>query len=323
MTRANFQEDGKMAAPFAYDKMRERPDALERLDLRIGWGPYEIHVLRFHLTQFPPGRIVPFHKHAEFEFHYIPRGKGKVILGEQEFPLKQGQLYLTGPEVMHYQEADAYEYMDELCLHVVIKEKKETASHLLPASEDQWEWEEARQCVNKLENLPLYPAQDLHGAMPCFLAAYEAITSPYGGSYTTIKQSVIQILLRTARAYDAATEINDLPTKDMKTYRYRLALEFMQSNYGGALSLDDVAEKLRLSGRQLQRLFKELHGGHSFSRILEDIRLAAVCSRLADEEMSVEQIARETGFSSGSYLHAVFRKRYGMTPSQYRSIHYF
>lgn len=309
-----------MAAPFAYDKMRDRPDALERLDLRIGWGPFEIHVLRFHLTQFPPGRVVPFHKHAEFEFHYIPKGKGKVILGEQDFALRPGHLYLTGPEVMHYQEADAGEPMDELCLHVAIKERNEAVS--APASEDYWEWEEARHCIGKLRDLPLFPAQDVHGAMPCFLAAYDAITAQYGGSYTTIKQSVIQILLRTVRAYDAATEINDLPTKDMKTYRYRLALEFMQSNYGGALSLDDVAEKLRLSGRQLQRLFKELHGGHNFSRILEDIRLSAVCDKLADDELSVEQIARETGFSSGSYLHSVFRKRYGMTPSQYRNTHY-
>lgn len=70
---------------FPYEVMEERQDLLERLELCIRWGHYDIHVLRFHLTQFPPGKILNFHKHAEFEFHFIPRGKGTVILVDEPF----------------------------------------------------------------------------------------------------------------------------------------------------------------------------------------------------------------------------------------------
>lgn len=304
-----------MASVFPYSLMSERPDALERLDLRFQWGPYDIHVLRFHLTHFPAGRVIAFHKHAEYEFHFIPRGKGKVILVDQEYTLRPGQFYLTGPGVMHYQEAGDREGMDELCLHVDIVEREGEEQ-----AEEDWEWAEARSCIGKLTALPLFPALDAHDAMRCFLNAYEACTSYYAGSYTTIKQNVIQILLRAVRAYDTVNETRLLPTKDMKAYRYQLAIEFMQANYGGPLSLEEVAEKQRLSARQLQRLFKEVHadGTHTFSRVLEDIRLAAVCRELTEGSKSIEEIAKLTGFSTSNYLHAVFRKRYGMTPSDYR-----
>ncbi|MBD2867654.1 AraC family transcriptional regulator [Paenibacillus arenilitoris] len=304
---------------FPYEVMRERQDALERLELRVRWGQYDIHVLRFHLTQFPPGRVVGFHKHAEYEFHFIPQGKGKVILADQEYALRAGMFYLTGPEVMHYQEADAHEAMDELCLHVDIIDRTENGDEASGDSDrDDWEAAEARDCMEKLRTLPQFPTMDLHQAMPRFLEAYEACSDNFVGSYTTIKQAVVQILLRAVRAYDTANEQKLLPTRDMKAYRYRLAMEYIHANYDGLITLEDVADKLNLSSRHIQRLFKELHGGQTFSRILEDIRLGVVCRELKNSEQSIEKIAKVAGFAGGNYLHAVFRKKFGVTPSEYR-----
>jgi AraC-like DNA-binding protein/quercetin dioxygenase-like cupin family protein len=300
---------------FPYEMMRERQDALERLELTIRWGGYDIHVLRFHLTQFLPGHVVGFHKHAEFEFHFIPQGKGKVILVDQEHALRSGMFYLTGPGVIHYQEADALEAMDELCLHVDIVEREVSANEEI----DDWEAAEARNCIGRLLTLPLRPALDTHDAMIQFLTAFNACIENYPGSYTTIKQSVIQILLRAVRAYDTEERNQpNYPTRDMKAYRYRLAMEYIHANYGGIITLEDVAEKLNLSSRQIQRLFKELHDGQTFSRVLEDVRLAVVCRQLTESDASIEAIAKQAGFAGGNYLHAVFRKRFGMTPSEYR-----
>lgn len=298
---------------FPYAIMAERPDALERLDLRIGWGRYEIRVLRFHLTTFAPGRIISFHKHEEYEFHFIPRGKGRVILGEQPFQLEDGLFYLTGPGIMHYQEADTLEAMHELCLYVDIRERagdEHTA--------DPWEAAEAEQCMARLRELPLVPAEDVYDAMSCFLEAYQASVDNYAGSYTTIKQAVLQILLRAVRAFDTGKTQPALPSRDMSAIRYRLAMKYIHANYAGPLTLEDVAEKLHISSRQLQRIFKTSHDRRSFSTIVEDIRLEAVCRRLADSTLPIETIAVMEGFTGGSYLHTVFRKRMGMTPSEYR-----
>lgn len=297
-----------------YQIMSQKADMLERLDISIPWGHYEIVVFRFHLTSFPPGRIVEFHNHSEFEFHFIPGGKGKVILGEQEFALTEGMLYLTGPGVMHYQEADPEVAMDELCLHVDIKENPR-------AGVDPWEVAEAEECIEKLRQLPLFPIPDRHHAMNCFLEAYEACDGKLTGYYTTIKHQVISILLKTARAYDSDSSgmATEAPVRDMLNYRYHYAIQYMKANVSGTVTLDTVAEKLNISSRQLQRIFKKVNPEQTFSRILEDIRLQGVCRKLSESTLSIEQIAQSEGFTNATYLHIVFRKRLGMTPATYRN----
>jgi AraC-like DNA-binding protein/mannose-6-phosphate isomerase-like protein (cupin superfamily) len=292
--------------------MFEKHDMLERLDISIQWGHYEITVLRFHLISFPPGRVIDFHNHSEFEFHFIPRGKGEVILGDLKYPLSEGMFYLTGPGVMHRQEVDPEESMEELCLHVDIKEK-------FREEVDPWEVAEAETCVQKLKQLPLVPAQDYHSAMKCFLEAYEACEGKLTGYYTSIKHLVISILLKAVRAYDSGGIRIEAPVRDMLTYRYHYALQYMKANYSGTVTLENVAEKLNISARQLQRVFKQADTDKSFSRSLEDIRLQAVCRQLEESNYPIEQIAKSEGFTNATYLHIVFRKRLGMTPATYRT----
>ncbi|MEK3768975.1 AraC family transcriptional regulator [Paenibacillus sp. FSL R7-0048] len=297
---------------FPYEMMFEKQDMLERLDITILWGHYEITVFRFHLTSFPPGRVVEFHNHSEFEFHFIPRGKGEVILGDQKYPLSEGMFYLTGPGVMHRQEAAADESMEELCLHVDIKKR-------IRDDADLWEVAEAETCVEKLKCLPLVPAQDYHGAMKCFREAYEACDGKLTGYYTSIKHLVISILLKAVRAYDSGGIRTEAPVRDMLTYRYQYAMQYMEANYSGTVTLENVAEKLNISSRQLQRVFKQVNAEQSFSRALEDIRLQAVCRKLEESNYPIEQIAQSEGFTNATYLHIVFRKRLGMTPATYRN----
>ena len=303
---------------FPYEVMWERKDALERLDLRIRWGHYEIRVLRFHLTTFPPGKTVGFHKHSEFEFHFIPRGKGKVIMEDRTFDLTAGMFYVTGPGVMHYQEADASEAMDELCLHIDIVDRSSAPSIGDERNVDKWEIADSGSCIEMLESLPLQPAMDKHDAMCCFLEAYQARCDNTLGSYTAIKHSIIQILLRAVKAYDMKDMPASLPSRDLNANRYRLALQYIRANYAGMMTLKDVAEKLNISSRQLQRILKAHHDNRSFCAILEEVRLDAVCRKLVETRLPIEKIAVSEGFASANYLHAVFRKRFGMTPSQYR-----
>lgn len=297
--------------------MEANPNALDRLDLKFRWGHYGIHVLRCHLTSFAPGRSVAFHKHSEFEFHFIPRGKGKVIMHNKEFSLGEGSFYLTGPELLHYQEADAIESMDELCLHIDIVSLENSSGG------DQWgselESEEAEECIRRLRELPEFPVVDQYNAMQWFLAAYRAWSENQHGAYTTIKQSIIQILLRSVRNYGGPKGPFELPVRDMNYYRYQLASQFMLDNYTNPITLKDVAEKIHISSRQLQRIFQENEAG-SFSEHLENIRLSRVCKELLEGENSFELISETHGFSSSNYLYSVFKKRFGLTPKQYRKV---
>lgn len=303
--------DFRHKASFPYEVMSEKQDLLERLDIQIDWGYYRIKVLRFHLIAFERGHVIDFHNHAEYEFHFIPRGKGIVILEGQTFALSEGMFYLTGPGVVHYQAASSEEAMNELCLHVDIVpiERNEC---------DPWEAAEAEECIGKLRRLPLKPEQDRHGAMACFLEAYQVYDGRYAGYYTSIRQLVLSILMKAVRAYDSGVITTEAPIRNMTAYRYQYAVQYMEANSASSLTLENVAEKLNISARQLQRTFHQMDAQKPFSKLLEDIRLKSVCKRLEESDLSIEQIAQSEGFANATYLHAVFRKKMGTTPAEYR-----
>ncbi|OMC69114.1 hypothetical protein BK126_15200 [Paenibacillus sp. FSL H7-0326] len=317
-------ERNESSLSYPYELMNEQRHALEQLNVDFCWGNYGIRVVQFHLITFPAGKIIEFHKHSnEYEFHFIPRGKGKVILEEQEYKLSEGMMYLTGPHVMHYQEAAPDEAMEELCLRIEIVPLRPAATYKdSPMEQGYWstgiqeEYKEAEACISQLSSLPKIPTTDRFKAMECFLTAYTAWYRNEPGLFTLMKQAVINIMLRTARAYFPQPG-RSLPSRDMGRHRYLLAEQFMKDNYMEPLTVEVVADRIHLSARQLQRILKE-YGGGTFTEMLESIRLSHICKRLTTSDSTIDEIAEETGYSSANYLHAVFKRVYRMTPMEYR-----
>ncbi|GHO53188.1 AraC family transcriptional regulator [Ktedonobacter robiniae] len=315
LDRGTIQALRKQGGPFLFAPMQAEPDALDRLDISFRWGHYGIRILRCHLIAFQAGHVIPYHKHHNYEFHFIPRGQGRLILEDGSYPLHAGMFYLTGPQVLHQQEAGPREAMYELCLHLDIVPLEEPDTSMEWG--EQWEIVEADACIQQLSTMEARPVLDQYSAMNWFLTAYQAWQEGEFGAFTTIRQSIIQILLRTARVQHTSQHQPSLPSRDMNTYRYQLATQYIRDNYARPLTLSEVAESLHICGRQLQRILDQ-YANETFSGYLERYRLAQLCQALTHSEQTIEQLAYNHGFSSGSYLHYVFKKRLGMTPAQYR-----
>jgi transcriptional regulator GlxA family with amidase domain len=82
-------------------------------------------------------------------------------------------------------------------------------------------------------------------------------------------------------------------------------------------SLAALATRIGLSERQVSRLFRAQYGA-TFREHLSERRLEHAKALLADGARSVIQVAGETGWSSLAHFNAVFRRRVGLTPTQYR-----
>ena len=317
---SRYQVFRRNTGPLRFQHMQKDPYALDRLDIRFQWGRYGIQVLRCHLNSFEAGSTIPAHKHREYEFHFIAWGQGSVMLSDGTFPVQEGMFYLTAPQIVHQQYADPWDPVSELCLHVDIVELE---SQGVPALTEKGSWgrpleiSEADECVRQLNAMPAHPTLDQYDAMNWFLTAFSAWYDRELGAYSTIRQSIIQILLRAARAH-AMTDIHTaLPSRDMNAYRYQLATQYIRDNYMRAITVEEVAGELHICGRQLQRIMHE-QASETFSAYLERYRLSQVCLSLMHTDLPVEQVAIQHGFSSGSYLHYVFRKCIGLTPLQYR-----
>ncbi len=98
------------------------------------------------------------------------------------------------------------------------------------------------------------------------------------------------------------------------------ALELMENNIEEPLTTDDIAFHVKISRRQLERLFKK-HLSAVPSRYYLQIRLEEAQSRLFNCADSIADIGLSCGFSSGAHFSTAYRNQYGLTPSEDRSLH--
>ncbi|MCY1444817.1 HTH-type transcriptional regulator CdhR [compost metagenome] len=93
----------------------------------------------------------------------------------------------------------------------------------------------------------------------------------------------------------------------------------MESNLCEPLSLDELADYLSVSRRQLERLFlKYLHC--TPSRYYLRLRLARARQLLKQSAMPVMQVAAECGFISTQHFTKRYREQYAVSPTRDRTI---
>lgn len=85
------------------------------------------------------------------------------------------------------------------------------------------------------------------------------------------------------------------------------------------LNLSTLADKLKVTSVYLGQLFYSQTGSY-FNDYLTDIRLKEACNLLTTTSTRIGDIAKQVGFSSQSYLNRVFRKKYHLTPLEYRQL---
>lgn len=115
---------------------------------------------------------------------------------------------------------------------------------------------------------------------------------------------------------------NELKKPSMATYLDVYISEkiedFINTNYGNKIQLDDLATHLNLGKRQTQRVI-EKHFGTTFSPLLSKKRLATAKFLLKTTDMSIDDIALECGYEDKNYFYRKFSAAFNTTPGKYRN----
>lgn len=103
-------------------------------------------------------------------------------------------------------------------------------------------------------------------------------------------------------------------------YRDRVwrVLGHIHDNPAGDLSLDALADVAAMSRFHWHRVFRAMTGETCAEAVRRSRTFRAACL-LEQKDLSLDQIARATGFSSRHSLTRVFRDQYGVTPAQFRT----
>ena len=99
--------------------------------------------------------------------------------------------------------------------------------------------------------------------------------------------------------------------------RGRAIISYIESNYMQDIRLDDLSEATFLSPSYLSRLFKKLTGSN-FKAYLEEVRLRHAVEEMRSTTQTITAIAYNNGFPNVSALSGAIRKKYDLSPNEFR-----
>lgn len=111
------------------------------------------------------------------------------------------------------------------------------------------------------------------------------------------------LCVRELRKYTAKKEIN-------------MIIDFLWEHVNKEFSLDKLSRIVNLSPYYLVRLFKDNTGKTPYAYYM-DIKISKAIEYLKAGEHSITEVSLILGFSSHSHFSSIFKKRVGMTPSEF------
>jgi len=96
-------------------------------------------------------------------------------------------------------------------------------------------------------------------------------------------------------------------------------VRYLEANYMHSVSLQDIADTLSLNKNYLCTVFKN-DCKYTIIDCLTTIRLSKASELISCSDLSLKQIAADTGFVNLSHFNKTFKKMFGITPGQYRQV---
>jgi AraC-like DNA-binding protein len=240
------------------------------------------------------------HLHKEIEMAYVKTGQVEIMVENRQYTVKAGELLCIRGSVLHQylpkrQEADI----------VKIKFMKEW---LLPPFFRNSQKEAYQQLYNQvfLTRCDTYIRNIIEEMLACPLNSYQEYY--YFGKLV----EMTSYLLSNPEAVAQTMAVT------MENLRYmESALEYMQENCYGKLTLKMLADHLGLTESYCSKYIKK-NAGISFVEYLNAIRINNAQRLLTYTDYNINEIVDKTGFASVQTFNRVFRFQTGQSPSEYR-----
>lgn len=119
------------------------------------------------------------------------------------------------------------------------------------------------------------------------------------------------------------TLISNGENKEPKTIRQKslektkVILSYVAEHFQQEITIEEIASQCYYSKSHFMKFFKEVMGV-TFIQYLNDYRLDVAAKLLTTTSDSIYEVAMDVGFDNLSYFNRCFKKKYGMTPGQYR-----
>ncbi|MFZ2538778.1 MAG: AraC family transcriptional regulator [Oscillospiraceae bacterium] len=229
-----------------------------------------------------------------FLIHYIVRGGGTYKNSSGEYHLTKGQGFLISPSEVTIYQADEVEPWE----YYWVGFKGIDAKHILD------------RCAINIKN-PIFSCDETQKFKGLFVKMFEAFKSSKAREYVMLAQ--LYLILS---ELIAQVKPRSLPSSNVKVY-LNSALEYINDNYSYDINVKSLAAHIGIDRTYLYRIFVE-NIQISPEQYLLKTRMTKAANLLKTTDYSILQVALSTGFKDLSHFSNIFKKFFGVCPSNYR-----
>jgi len=93
--------------------------------------------------------------------------------------------------------------------------------------------------------------------------------------------------------------------------------EYLRLNYAERITVEQATQLVHMSQAQFMKVFKKV-SGMTFVAHVTRVRITQALRLLRETDLTIAEIAAQTGFSDQSYFDRRFRQAFGKSPREWR-----
>jgi AraC-like DNA-binding protein len=253
------------------------------------------------------GAGFPVHWHKEMEIGLVRSGEEVFQINQKEYVTRKGDIVLIPPETLHGLEPRTKNKVqrDTLVfdLNLLISNTSDASSlkYIMPLLQGKCSCD--------------YVFQD-ENAEALLMEIRQIFSQKKEGYELLVKGKLLFLFYRLFELGVIRTDerLEKVPI----VYESMLdAMKYIASHYQGKITLDEIAKQTGKSKYYITRNFHKFTGMPCIEYI-NHYRLTMAANILMETNRLVIDIAMDVGFENISYFNKLFRKKFGVTPKEYR-----
>jgi AraC family L-rhamnose operon transcriptional activator RhaR len=252
---------------------------------------------------------IPIHIHDFIEIAYISEGRGIHYVGGDQIHVEPGDLFVIAIGTPHVFRPLSIDEDRSIVVYNCIFERNYINRFLnvLPDAS----------AIEQLFHLDTYSYRYYKKQQNEVGSLVEKLYMEY-----TLRLPEYKFLLNTQMLYLIST-LYRYESQGIKQSSTRNKLEhvfkYINSHYNESLKVEELAAIVPISVTHLQRLFKQIVG-QTITEYVQSLRISKSCELLRNTAESIPEISKMVGYNDLTFFHALFKKKTGTTPYQYRKI---
>lgn len=252
-----------------------------------------------------------FHQHEEFQISAIINGKGTLIVGDTVHTYKTSDIFVIGSNLPHLFRSDLKAEEDSFMISLFF-----TQSSFGKDFFKLDDFEELKKFFVNSSN-----GFKVKGKNPALISLFLSLRS---ASYLDRFIGFFQVLnlLNTTRSESLSEFIYPKKYTENHGKRMQAIMNYTMDNFNTEIDLVTIAEKANLTKNAFCRYFKQ-RTNKTYFAFLNEVRIENSCKLLLENrELSINEIAYQSGYSSLSNFNRKFLSIKNTTPSKYRKENY-